>query len=82
MPMSDADRSGESMSTGALMVAMLAFVIPGAPLVYYLWTTLNEVLAGRFDAGRLLLSALVLLIFLGLLRILSRSIRRWEERLQ
>lgn len=67
--------------TGGLIAAMLAFVVVGAPMVYYLWTTINELLAGRFDGGRLGISIIVLLIFLGLLNILTRSIRRWETRL-
>ena len=62
--------------TGALMAIIAAFVVVGAPMVYYLWTTINEVLAGHFDGTRLLISAVVLLIFLGLLSILSRSVRR------
>lgn len=65
-----------------LMGVMLLFVLVGAPLVYYLWTTLNELLAGHIDTTRLAISIIVLLIFLGLLSILTRSIRRWEERLQ
>jgi hypothetical protein len=62
--------------TGALIAIIAGFVVVGAPMVYYLWTTLNEVLAGHFDGTRLLLTAVVLLIFLGLLSILSRSVRR------
>ena len=68
--------------TTGLIGAMLLFVVVGAPMVYYLWTTLNEVLAGHIDGGRLGISIIVLLIFLGLLGILTRSIRRWEERLR
>jgi hypothetical protein len=71
-----------NMGTGALIGAMLLFVVVGAPMVYYLWSTLNEVLAGHFQAGRIAISVVVLLIFLGLLNILTRSIRRWETRLQ
>jgi amino acid permease len=67
-------------STGRLITAILLFVIVGAPMVYYLWTTLNELLAGHFEGTRFALSVLVLLIFAGLLGILSRSIRRWDER--
>ncbi len=70
------------MGIGVLMGAMLGFVIVGAPMVYYLWTTVNELLAGHIEWGRIGISIIVLLIFLGLLGILSRSIRRWEARLQ
>lgn len=69
------------MGTRGLMGAMLLFVVVGAPMVYYLWSTLNELLAGHFNGGRVGISIIVLLIFLGLLGILTRSIRRWEERL-
>lgn len=72
----DVKTSDPGMGTGALMGIMAAFVVVGAPLVYYLWTTLNEVLAGHFDGPRLLISTVVLLIFLGVLTILSRSVRR------
>lgn len=72
--------SGPGMT--GLIGAMLLFVVVGAPMVYYLWTTVNEVLAGHIDGARLGISIIVLLIFLGLLSILTRSIRRWEERLR
>ncbi len=79
--MSNTDPSS-GPGTGALIGAMLGFVVVGAPMVYYLWTTLNELLAGHVDPGRLGISIIVLLIFLGLLSILTRSIRRWEARPQ
>ena len=69
------------MGMGGLMAMMAGFVIVGAPMVYYLWTTINELLAGHFEGSRVLLSIVILLIFAGLLAILSRSVRRWEERL-
>ena len=69
------------MGMGGLMALMAGFVVVGAPMVYYLWTTINELLAGHVDGSRVLLSIVILLIFLGLLTILSRSVRRWEERL-
>lgn len=79
--MAQTDSGTSGMSTGALIGAMLLFVVLGGPMVYYLWSTINEVLAGHFDAGRLAITAGVLLIFLGLLGILTRTIRRWEARL-
>ncbi|NIP83181.1 MAG: hypothetical protein GWM90_29690 [Gemmatimonadetes bacterium] len=79
--MNTTDPRADGMGTGKLIAVMLLFVVVGAPLVYYLWTTINELLAGHFDGPRLGVSAVVLLIFLGLLSILTRSIRRWEERL-
>lgn len=79
---SPADGTGMSgLGMGGLMALMGGFVVVGAPMVYYLWTTINELLAGHFDGSRVLISLVILLIFLGLLTILSRSVRRWEERL-
>jgi hypothetical protein len=79
--MTDANTQ-DALSTGSLIAIMGAFVVVGAPMVYYLWTTINEVLAGHFDGVRLLLSVIILLIFLGLLSILSRSVRRLDGRPQ
>lgn len=69
------------MSTGALVGVMALFVVLGAPLVFYLWITLNQLLTAQVDGMRTLLALPVLLLFLGLLAILSRSIRRWDQRL-
>lgn len=80
--MDDAAPHSAGGGPGALIATMLAFVVVGAPMVYYLWTTINELLAGRVDWPRLGITIIVLLIFLGLLSILTRSIRRWDERLQ
>jgi len=71
---------GAGLGTGAIIGFIAAFVVVGTPMVYYLWKTLNETLAGRFDGVRLLIAAVILLIFGALLFILSRSIRRLDER--
>ena len=80
--MTNSEAPSSGMGTGVLIGAMLGFVIVGAPMVYYLWTTINELLAGHIEWARVGISIIVLLIFLGLLGILTRSIRRWEARLQ
>lgn len=72
----DVKAKERTTGTGALIAIIAGFVVVGAPLVYYLWTTVNQVLTGRVDGMRLLVTAVVLLIFLGLLSILSRSVRR------
>lgn len=69
------------MGTGTLIALMVAFVVVGMPLVYILWSTLNELLAGRVDGAQLLIAIPVLALFLGLLAILAKSIRSWERRL-
>ena len=68
------------MGVGTMIGIMAAFVVLGAPMVYYLWTTINELLAGHVEGLRLGISAGVLLLFVGLLIILSRSVRRLDER--
>ena len=68
------------IGSGTIIAFITAFVVVGAPMVYYLWSTLNEVLAGHFDGGRLLLSIVILLIFIGVLAILSRSVRSLDAR--
>lgn len=68
------------LGIGALMGIMAGFVVLGAPMVYYLWTTINELLAGHVDGSRLGIASGVLLLFVGLLIILSRSVRRLDER--
>jgi len=71
-----------SSGMGTLIAGMLGFVLVGGPMVYYLWSTLNQVLEGHATGGRVGISIIVLLIFLGLLSILTRVIRRWDERPQ
>jgi hypothetical protein len=78
--MAEVETQDPGLRTGALIGFIAAFVVVGAPLVYYLWTTINELLAGHFDAGRLLGTAGILLIFLLLLGMLSRAIRRIDVR--
>ena len=77
----DPGSRGGGMSTGAIIGMMAIFVVVGGPMVFYLWSTVNDVLTGRFAPMRVLIALPVLLIFLGVLAILSRSVRRWEERL-
>ena len=77
----DPGARGSGMGTGAIIGMMAIFVVVGGPMVFYLWSTVNDVLAGQVDPMRVLISLPVLLIFLGVLAILSRSVRRWEERL-
>ena len=70
------------MSTSRLIGLMTAFVLLGMPLVWYLWTAVNEILTGHVEGGRLLLAIPVLVLFLALLVLLSRAVRRWDETLR
>ena len=58
---------------------MALYVIAGMPLVAYLWETLNDVLALRFEPIRLLIAVPVVLLLVLLLRLLSRRLRRLLE---
>jgi hypothetical protein len=68
----------ETASFARLLAVIALFAIAGTPLVAYLWETLNELLAFQFDPQRMLIAAPVLLVFLGLLLLLARVIRRME----
>lgn len=65
------------LSFGKVLALMALCVLLGIPLVAYLWETLNEVLALEVDPSRLLIAVPVLLIFLGLLILMTRLVRRW-----
>lgn len=47
-------------------------------MVWYLWEVLNQLLAGVVDGSRLLIAVPVLLLFIGLLTLVSRSVNRWD----
>jgi hypothetical protein len=66
------------VSVGRRVVVMLAYLIVGAPLVAYLWETLNEILAGDIYAPRLLISLPLLVVLIVLLVLLARQGQRWE----
>jgi hypothetical protein len=47
-------------------------------MVWYLWERLNELLNGEFYANRLLVAIPVLLVFVGLLVLVSRTVQKWD----
>lgn len=57
---------------------MAFFVIVGTPLVAYVWETLNLLVAGRADVGRLLITIPMAALLAGVLLMLARAISRWE----
>jgi hypothetical protein len=63
---------------GKLIGTMLLFVAVGSPMVWYLWERLNELLNGEFYANRLLVAIPVLLVFVGLLVLVSRTVQKWD----
>jgi hypothetical protein len=64
-----------------LVAAMAVYVLVGFPLVWYLWETVNELLKAQVEGRQLLLAVPVLLLLLGLLILLGRSVQRWDRTL-
>jgi hypothetical protein len=60
------------------MLVMAAFVIVGTPLVYLLWRVVNDLLTGQIVGTRLLLAVPALVVFIIVLNVLARTIRRWD----
>jgi hypothetical protein len=70
------DRAGLRMSR--LLGPMAVYVLIGAPLVAYVWETLNVLLTGQVDFGRIGLAVLAAIVLAVLFRLMRRSISRWE----
>lgn len=73
---------GQTPSLGRLMAGVALFVILGTPLVAYLWETLNVLLTGVVQPGRLLLAIPLALLFAGVLWLLARTVRAWGAETQ
>ncbi len=56
----------------SVMLSILALFVVGTPIVAYLWETLNHLLAGHVEPRRLLLAIPVAVLFILLLRVVSR----------
>jgi hypothetical protein len=61
------------------MLPILGLALVGGLFVAYLWETLNRLMAGFIEPVRLLISIPVLLVFVLLLRYISRAIQRWYD---
>ena len=57
-------------------LAMALFVVAGAPMAYYLWHVLTDLLSGHFHGPSVLMATGVLVLLLGLLRVLSSYLKR------
>lgn len=64
---------------GKLITLMGLFVILGMPLVGYLWDTISDLLALDVGATRILIAVPALLLLIGLLVLLYRSILGWTR---
>lgn len=78
MPDRESRAPEPSVSTGRLILWILVLVVLGMPMVYVLWSALNEILLGRLGSVRWALFLPVLAVFLGFLHVLSRLVKRWE----
>lgn len=72
--------AGESPEPSAsrLVLAMLALVVVGGPLVYVLWGALNDILLGEVQRVRISIVLPAAVVFLALVLYVSRLVRRWE----
>lgn len=68
------------MSTLKLIGGMGVLVVIGAPMVWYLWEVLTQLLSGVVDTRALLIAVPVFLVFLAFLWFVSRTVQRWDER--
>ncbi len=64
-------------SVEGMVLRMGVVVLIGAPVVAYLWETLNQLLALHVNPTRLLISAPLLVVFVVWLRWLARQAQRW-----
>ena len=67
------------MSTPKLIASMSILVVLGAPLVWYLWEVLTQLLSGVVDGQALLIAVPVLIVFVAFLGFVSRTVQRWHE---
>jgi hypothetical protein len=51
----------------------------GAPLLAYIWETLNRLLSGQLELLRLALTVPAAVVFAVLLRLVGRTVERWQE---
>lgn len=69
-----ADRSTPSFLE--VMVILALFLALGAPLAYFLWRELSELLYGRVNEIHLMILVVALVLFFVVLKALSRYVRR------
>jgi len=61
---------------GPLIGTIALFTVIGAPMVAFLWETLNRVMAGHFDPIRIGISVPLLVVFYFVLRWMGRVVER------
>lgn len=76
--MAEGATAPERTGFGGLMAAMALFVVVGTPLVYVLWSVVNDILTGHIVTTRLILAVPALILFIIVLNLLARAVRRWD----
>jgi hypothetical protein len=61
--------------TGALVVAIVLFMITGGAAALYIWWDLDDLLAGRFMPLPTLIALVLIGVFLGLLALWARFLK-------
>jgi hypothetical protein len=61
---------------GPLIGTIALFTVLGAPILAFLWETLNRVLAGHFDLVRIGISLPLMVVFYFVLRWMARVAER------
>jgi hypothetical protein len=62
-----------------MTAAILGMTLLGAPLLAYIWETLNRLLSGQLELLRLALTVPAAVVFAVLLRLVGRTVERWQE---
>lgn len=70
--------ASQSPSTGRIAVGIALVTLLGVPLLAYVWETLNRLIAGHVEWGRLLISLPLAILLIGLWKFLGRRIESWE----
>lgn len=63
---------------GELLLWMTVFVAAGAPLVFFVWRFINELLAGHVRGRTALLALVALAVLAGVLTLVARRVRAWQ----
>jgi len=74
--MTDPSQRPTPPRVGAFAVALVAFMVIGGTMVYFVWEGINELLMGEVLPRHLLLGLVMLVALIILLRMLGSYIRR------
>jgi divalent metal cation (Fe/Co/Zn/Cd) transporter len=80
--MSDRSDGPPQPSVGGLAIALIAFMVIGGAMVYFVWEGINELLMGEVLPRHLLIGLVMLVALIVLLRMLGRYIRRVDDTIE